>query len=229
MGTAPREGIGTQFLIDDDMFDKDVPVIEDLAERMGVTTEELLGDNDGDWFIDLPPGVVLELPTGQVGDTAMFETTHPAFPFRTDKLPSYSDFLNYNEDGSWRDVDSVKAMLDPLLGVYDVDDPSRYESFVNPDFVHVSPIYNSDLSNLNPVPSPLWAEGVPAVNALGMRRGLLAFKVVGVGLDPDGPGGSVLPNLIIEIVDPSFIDLSSLSPLGENGPTGGPGTSELVL
>ena len=57
---------------------------------------------------------------------------------------------------------------------------------------------------------------------------MLAFKIIGVGVDIDGPGGSVLPNLIIEIVDPSFIDLNSLNLLAEDGPAGGPGTSELV-
>ena len=228
VGTPLRTGVGSRFLIDDDMFDTDVPVIEDLAARLDVTTDDLLSDNDGDWFIDLPPGEVLELPTGQVGDSAIYDAIHPEFPFGTDTWPSHLDFLNYNEDGSWRDVDSIKAMLDPLLGVYDVDDPSRYESFVNPNLVHVSPIFHSDLSNLNPAPSPLWADGIPAVNALGIRRGLLAFKIIGVGLDPDGPGGSVLPNLIIQIVDPSFIDLSSVSTVPVYVELG-PGTSVLVL
>ena len=36
---------------------------------------------------------------------------------------------------------------------------------------------------------------------LGERRGLVAFKIIGVGQDPDG-SGAVLPNLIFEIVDP---------------------------
>ena len=43
--------------------------------------------------------------------------------------------------------------------------------------------------------------------AKGERRGLVAYKIIGVGADPDG-NGSVFPNLIIEIVDPSLIDLS---------------------
>ena len=32
---------------------------------------------------------------------------------------------------------------------------------------------------------------------------MVIFKIVGVGTDPDGPGGSVLPNLQIQICDPS--------------------------
>ena len=43
---------------------------------------------------------------------------------------------------------------------------------------------------------------IPAVNAKGWRRGMAAFKIIGVGDDPDGPG-SKLPNLIFEFVDPS--------------------------
>ncbi len=72
-------------------------------------------------------------------------------------------------------------------------------TYVDPNFVHVSPVYKNDVSPLNPV------NGAPAVNALGLRRGLLAFKIIGVGNDPDGPGGSALPNLIIEIVDPQTV------------------------
>jgi hypothetical protein len=60
------------------------------------------------------------------------------------------------------------------------------------------------------------ADGVPAINALGERRGLLAFKIMAVGADPDGPG-SVLPNLVIEVCDPSEVSLSSVEP--------GPGVS----
>ena len=95
-------------------------------------------------------------------------------------------------------------MLDPLVGVAAVDDPSVYSSFVNPDFVHVSPVYKSDVNALDPV------SGSPAVNALGERRGLVAFNIIAVGADPDGPEGSVLPNLRIKIVDPSTVSLGDL-------------------
>ena len=40
----------------------------------------------------------------------------------------------------------------------------------------------------------------------GERRGLIAFKVIGVGADPDG-GGSVLPSLFFEIVAPVAADV----------------------
>ncbi len=200
----------TRFIIDGEMIDPGIPVIEDLAAELGVLPEDLVSDLDGDWFVDLPPGEVLELPTGQVGDPALFDITHPSFPFNDlqgSSNPSLADFLNWNEDASsWRYDLVPLEMLDPLLGVSTVEDPSLYPSFVDPDFIHVSPVYKSDATELNPVITPIYpVEGIPAVNAKGLRRGLLVFKILGVGADPDGPGGSKLPNLIIEIVDPSIV------------------------
>ena len=58
---------------------------------------------------------------------------------------------------------------------------------------------------------------MPAVNALGERRGLMAFKILAVGADPDG-GGSNLPFLVIEVVDHSQIDLNQI---GSGGASGG--------
>ena len=84
-----------------------------------------------------------------------------------------------------------------------MDDGSKYHEYVDPDFVHISPVFKSDVSALNPV------SGAPAVNALGERRGLLAFKIIAVGGDIDG-SGSVLPHLVIEVVDPSTINLDDI-------------------
>jgi len=41
---------------------------------------------------------------------------------------------------------------------------------------------------------------------LGERGGRVAFKIVGLGTDPDG-SGPVLPNLVIEIVSPASVVL----------------------
>ncbi len=208
----------TRFLVDGDMIDSDVPAIEALAADLGIDPEDLISDLDGDWFIDIPPGSVLELPTGQVGDGALFDISHPAYAFSGfsgSSSYSHEDFLNWNEDSSsWRYTVVPLEMLDPLLGVSMVEDPSVYPSYVNLDFVHISPVYKSDTSVLNPVVTPLSpVNGVPAVNALGLRRGLLAFKIIAVGIDPDGPGGSVLPNLIIEVVAPStLVSLDAVVP-----------------
>ncbi len=198
----PNSDNGPRFLIDDEMFDTDIPAIQDLAAVLGVTPDDLLSDNNGDWFIDLPPGVI-ELPTGQVGDGALWDRNHPAFPFGQPGNPSLEDFLNYNEDGSWRDNPEVKALLDPLVGVSAVDNADIYPTYVDPDYVHVCPVYKSDVNGLDPV------YGNPAVNALGERRGLVAFKIIGVGADPDGPSGSVLPNLVIEVIAPSSITIGT--------------------
>lgn len=207
-------GPGTRFLIDDEMIDSDIPVIEALAKANGMKSEKIISDNDGDWFIDLPPGTELELPTGQVGDEGLFDINHPEFPFTQESNPSHPDFLNFNEDGSWRQGLVPKKKLDPLIGVSRVNDPDLYPSYVSDECSHVSPVYKSDISALNPV------KGVPAVNALGMRRGLLAFAIIGVGVDVDGPSGSVLPKLIIRVCDPTEIDLV--------GPGGGGGGLRLV-
>lgn len=214
-------GVASRFILDEEMFDTDVPAIEDLADSLGKTPEWLLTDNNGDWFIDLPPGTILELPTGQQGDEGIFDVGHPEFPFSRVSDPSFADFLNYNECGCLRDDPDVKDLLDPLLGVsrvpeiiegesmpdYNQRARDLYEAFVSSQ-VQVSPIFKSDVSALNPV------DGVPAVNALGWRRGLLAYKIIEVGDDPDGPSGSKLPNLRIEIVDPALIDIDQVPSSG---------------
>ncbi len=203
----------TRFTIDGEMIAPGIPVIEDLAAELGILPEDLISDLDGDWFIDLPPGQVLELPTGQVGDPAFFDISHPAYPFSGlsgNSSYSHADFLNWNEDSdSWRYTVVPLEMLDPLLGLSPVEDPSLYPSYVNPDFIHVSPVYKSDVTDLDPV--VVGTDPIPAVSALGIRRGLLVFKILGVGADPDGPG-SKLPNLIIEIVDPNTVFIDGVTP-----------------
>lgn len=194
----------SRFLIDQELIDSDIPVIEELAERYGVESDWIIEDNDGDWFIDLPPGEILELPTGQVGDEGLFEIWHRSFEFSQHSNPSFEDFLNYNEDSnSWRYDLVPKDMLDPLPGVSGVFDPAMYYRFIDRDNCQVSPIYKNDINDPK--------EEQPAVNALGWRRGLLAFKIIDIGADPDG-AGSVLPNIVIEVCDPTMIGLDDVVP-----------------
>lgn len=237
--TATSGGAGggvvpdNQFIIDSEMIDKDVPSIEALADAAGVDGEQLINDNDGDWFVDIPHvhpvtggDVILEVPTGQTGDEGIFDIDNDAFKF-LDPGPAtpndgycsspctYADFLNYNEDSnSWRYGLIDKPMLDPLLGVDVVSHNHRYpytlkdqlgdenDDLRTPCFL--SPLYKGDVNRLNPV------NGVPAVNALGLRRGLLAFSIEAIGVDPDGDshngGGSVLPNIFIKVCDPTPFD-----------------------
>jgi hypothetical protein len=147
---------------------------------------------------------VLKVPTGQTFDEGLFDISHAAFPFvdGSNGYPSFQDFLNYNEDSnSWRYDLLEKWMLDPLLGVSRVSHNHLYDEFVNPGKCQVSPVYKSDVSNLNP------QNGVPAVNALGWRQGVMAFSIDSLAEDPDGDaeqgGGSVLPYVWITICDPT--------------------------
>jgi hypothetical protein len=205
----------TRFLADEELFkDPAKQVLEDLAASMGKDFDWIIRDNDGDWFIDIPhmiPGCTvgdcrtkLKVPTGQTGDEGLFDISNPAFPFTdgTNGHPSYQDFLNYNEDtNSWRYGLIDTNDLDPLLGVSTVSHNHRYPEFVNPGQCQVSPVFKSDVSNLNPV------GGVPAVNALGWRNGVIAFSLDSLAEDPDGDadqgGGSILPYVWITICDPA--------------------------
>ena len=179
----------SRFLVDNEMFDPGMTWLKNLAQNLGTTSDLLLSDGNGDWFVDLPAGLKVQVPTGQVGDEALFDITNPAFPFTLASNPSFEDFLNFNEDGTWRQSLLPMWMLDPLPGVFKVDDPSQYSKYLSPNNCQVSPLYKSDLSVVNVPPN--------SVNAKGFRRGLVAFTVDSVGSDPDGPYGSKLPNLWI--------------------------------
>ena len=75
-----------------------------------------------------------------------------------------------------------------------------------PGSCQASPVYKSDVSELNPIGGSPAVDLTPNVNALGWRRGLVIFRIFDIGTDPDGPSGSKLPNLKIQICDPSELD-----------------------
>lgn len=187
----------SRFLVDNEMFDPGMQWLKNLAQNMGKTSDELLTDGDGDWFVDLPAGLKVEVPTGQTGDEALFDITSPSFPFDQQSTPSFEDFLNFNEKGGWRQALIPLWMLDPLPGTYKVDDPTLYPNYVAPGQCQVSPLYKSDVSVVNVPPN--------SVNAKGERRGLVTFSVDSIGVDPDGPYGSKLPNLWITTCSPASI------------------------
>jgi hypothetical protein len=195
--TALGQAAGEWFLLDDDVMDTDTPVIEQLADDLDIEPDELLSDDDGDGFIDIPPGRILELPTGQVGDEGMF-VVGPSFEFTENSTPSLQDFLLYDVNGDHRGITS--SSLDPLVGVEPASDSAQWSLYVDPHRVLVSPLYTGDISDTAP-----W------VNAQGERRGLIAYKIIAIGADPDG-GGSLFPNLVFEIVNPSTLDLSLIVP-----------------
>ncbi|MEE8124234.1 MAG: TadG family pilus assembly protein [Nitrospirales bacterium] len=204
-------GVGTRFLCDDEMIDKDVPGIHQLALDNGLPDAQdyMEDENPKDWFLDFPVGAILNVETGQVSDPALMDIAHEAYPFSSNSDPSHTDFLNYNTHGQLPNGGERKDLLsdgdmDPLPGVSAVTDASLYPGFINPNFVQVCPIYKSDVSVLGEPEDNI-------VNAKGERRGLLAFKILDTPPDPKG----YLPNLRIEIVDPSTITLGDVNPPSE--------------
>ena len=207
-------GVSTlsRFIIDEEIFKDPAKLfLENLAKSMNQSFDWIIRDNDGDWFIDIPPGTEVWVPTGQTGDEALFDIGHPTFPFTdgTNGNPTFEDFLNYNEDSnSWRYNLINKNDLDPLLGVDRVSHAHLYPGIIQPLLgkCQVSPMYKSDISALNPV------SGVPAVNALGWRNGLMAFSIEELGGPPPGGSSSDLPMLRIKIWDPASCNISWPTP-----------------
>ena len=234
---APVLSEGFRFLIDDEMIDSDEPSIEDLANQLGVDPDDLISDGDNDGFIDIPPGCFLELPTGQVGDEALFDATSygGAFPFQGSSTFSTLDFLaegtalqsslgTQNMQGvEWSSSNAPhpglegSKVLDPVPGIDPVDSHADIAALADSETTHVSPVFKSDVSMAETDPSKY---GSPAANLQGERRGLLAFKIVSSRSNP--AGGSYLPLLTIEVIDPAYIDIESLTiNQGGSGTAGG--------
>lgn len=245
--SSASTGRGTRFLIDDEMLDTDESAIIALANQLGQTPDQLLSarneksSNPTDWFLNLPAGAILDLPTGQVGDEGLLDIaaneSSPNLPqYPLTKPLDHTKFLEYNNT-SENDSISLKRKshfadmeLDPLNGVGRFNQPSRYPELVNPDFIHVSPVYKSDISALDGVDIADGSAGADLDNdgtvdgyttnkavekgvcGKDYRRGLLAFKIIGYSLDRNRPY-PYLPRLTIEIVDPALIKLDQVSPV----------------
>ena len=234
---CPNDGTAFQLLVDDEMIDSDEEDIEDLANSMGVDPDDLIYDNDDDGFIDLPPGTTLELPTGQVGDEALFDISSygNAFPFQASSTYTTTDFLAEGtafendpgiqnlQDVEWSGSDppphselNGKKLLDPTTGVDPVDSHSDVAALADGSTTHVSPVFESDVSMAETDPSKY---GSPAANLQGARRGLLAFKIM--SSRPNPAGGSYLPLLTIRVENP--VDISTVT-IGQSGGGGGGGS-----
>jgi hypothetical protein len=240
-------GSGTRFLIDDEMLDTDEAPIVALANSLGQSPDHLLraknekSTNPADWFLNLPPDTILNLPTGQVGDEGLLDIAANEGSPDLDQYPftsqaEHTKFLKYNNTS---DNDAVSQMrksyfsdsqLDPLHGVGRFNQPSDYPALVNPNFVHVSPVYKSDVSALDGVDQANSNAGPDLNNdgkkdgyttnkpvekgvcAKDYRRGLLAFTIIGYSIDTSKPY-PYLPRLTIKIVDPATIDLDAIAPI----------------
>ena len=212
---------GTRFLIDIDMLNADLPAMQQLAQSLGVEVDQLLtarglnlgkdfGDSDWTWednFLDIPADTILTVPagdaaSGDISDAALFDLDHPDFVFS--EGTDFKDFLMYSQTGDdtslWGfDESYVLDELSPLVGVTPVTDSDTLNALANDDFVHVSPVFPDEIQTME-------MDGdVPQVNAAGLRRGLLAFKIM--SSEPDANGGDSTSTLLcIKIVDPSTID-----------------------
>jgi len=215
-----------RFLLDGDMFDTDIRDIEDLAYRRGVSPEDLISDGDRDGFLDIPAGEQLELPTGQRGDEALFDlsTFEGAFPFTENSEYTMTDFLaegtalqdtletRWLQDVEWTRQNAPhheligKKVLDPVPGTDPVKRRCDILSLADNHTVYLSPVFKDDASMAETDPSKY---GAPAANLQGERRGLVAFKIVSARYNP--AGGSYLPLVTIEVVDPSTFRLDEVT------------------
>jgi hypothetical protein len=98
-----------------------------------------------------------------------------------------------------------KKVLDPVPGCDPMSNGQDILSLPNADQSYISPVQKSDVSMVETDPSTY---GSPAANLLGERRGLIAFKIISARPHPDG--GSYLPLITIEIIDPDSIHFNCL-------------------
>lgn len=235
----PDNGPQFKFLLDEETIDSDEQAIEDLASQYGVPPEDLITDNDGDGWIDLPPDTTLELPTGQQGDEGLFDVSsyEGAFPFTSSSPFNMVDFLAEGtalqdellsqqlQDLEWTQNDAPHPdltgmkVLDPVPGV---DPVSSHQTILDlpGDATYVSPVFKSDVSMQE---TDVSVYGSPAANLQGERRGLLAYKIESARAHPDG--GSYLPLITILVVDPETLELSEVSEAG--GTSSGSGDTVL--
>jgi Flp pilus assembly protein TadG len=223
---VPTNGPSFRFLLDDELIDKDVPSIEDLADDLNIDPENLISDKNKDGFIDLPGGVQLEVPTGQNGDEGMFDMSesHGSFPFRESTPYTHRDFLAEGtalesihgtqnlQDVEWDGVTAPlpsmigKKVLDPVPGTPPMHVKSKIMDLPDANQVYVSPLFKSDISTAEKDPGKY---GAVASNLQGERRGLVAFKIISAKSNP--AGGKYLPLLTIEIVAPSSINWNQIT------------------
>lgn len=242
----PPGGPQFRFLLDNEIIDKDIGDIEDLADRLGVDGDVLLSDNDGDGFIELPAGEQLWVPTGQITtSTGLIDVSAygDAWPFGDETAYTATEFIKYDTALETLDMENIewgkdgapaaphpdldgKKILDPGLGTAPMSVHQDIRDLAdNPDQVYMSPVYKSSISVNDWIEGGLVPEpeyGSPYANLQGERRGLIAFKILAyrdsvAGTGSYNQGDEYLPDVKIEILEPTSIEWGAMSTEGGSG------------
>ena len=133
---------------------------------------------------DITPYSGLLLPTGELGDEGLFRFTKPDPQMSQDDGDSFTiqEFIfAAGAAGDENNLDKIDGVVP--LDAADIDDLEGR--------IVCAVVYDSDVS----------ADVKDGYASLkGATLGLTAFMVTAVGPDPDGPGGSVLPPITVDLL-----------------------------
>jgi hypothetical protein len=191
-------------LIDEDSIDNSSPAILELAAENAcgggnpaVCVNDQMADPGVRDPLNLLPGTIIgigpggttaKLFTGQTSDEGWwFVPTIPASWVAAG--PSADGALNFILATAPGFGNDGEFLLDQIPDVNPLD-AAELQALVGQSFCAV--VYDSDISYNNPP---------PLGNLQGATLGVLALKVLAVGVDP---AGSVLPDITIEVLDPGF-------------------------
>ena len=184
-------------LIDEDSIDNGTSTIEDIsfnAPFCGAGDPSVCVNDDiadpgvrAPLFTDITPFSGLVLPTGEIDDEGLFRLTldDPQVSLQNDATFTIAELMAATgaaaDENNLDKVDGVAP-----LGAADIADLEG-KTFC-------ALVYDSDIS-------VDVSDGYGSLK--GATLGLAAFKVTAIGPDPDGPEGSVLPSITIDILDVS--------------------------
>ncbi len=185
-GTLAVEGPVTALVVDDETIDNGIPAIEALAATLpsplndpAVLVNDDIASETLALALPIPAGTEITLPSGQAGDEGLFA------------LPVSLPFLLGDYIGGL----VPQTALDPVDGVSPLLETELVALSLAGGPV-CAVVYDSDVSiNYEPLRG----------NLQGARLGVIGFAVTGVGPDPDGPEGSVLPPITILVLSASDV------------------------
>jgi len=203
--STPASALPPLLLIDEDSIDNSSPAILELAAENAcgggdpaVCVNDPLADPGVRDPLNVLPGTILGIGhpggtsamlfTGQTADEGWWMV--PTIPASWVAAgPTGDGALNYVLAKAAGFGNDGEFLLDQIPDVNPLD-AAELESLVGQTFCAV--VYDSDISFNNPP---------PLGNLQGATLGILALKVLAVGVDPDG---SVLPDITIEVLDPGY-------------------------